>query len=211
MLNGEEYKWQFKEIISYDLETGIPTYGSDLRPITEEDVLKLNTVLNRYNINTPNRIAHFLAQCDIECGKGGKPVEKYNGDNIFKYFEKYEKSDNKLGNTQPGDGTLFRGGGAIQMTGRDAYKEFATAMGDEKILSDGALYVAQNYFWESAGYYWSIYKPSTASDDRFNLNKKCDDGKSVEEITGIIKGSSADYLIRQMAYEYYISQLTGTK
>ncbi len=29
-------------------------------------------------------------------------------------------------------------------------------MGDERIITDGALYVGQNYYWESAGFYWSI-------------------------------------------------------
>ena len=118
-----------------------------------------------------------------------------NGSDIFKYFENYEKEGNGLGNTESGDGTRYRGAGAIQITGRAVYEALGTAMGNEKITSDGALYVAQNYFWESAGFYWKVYKPGTASDDRYDLNKKCDESETVDEdeivkeITRIIRGA----------------------
>lgn len=48
------------------------------------------------------------------------------------------------------------------MTGRFAYESFSAYKNDPKIAEDGALYVAQNYFWEAGAYYWSVYKPSTA-------------------------------------------------
>lgn len=81
---------------------------------------------------------------------------------------------------------------------------------DPKILEDGALYVGQNYFWEAGAYYWSVYKPSTAGDDSYNLNKWCDENAGVGKITGIINGDETDKLAeRTAAYQYYISQLNS--
>ena len=200
--------WYFKEIISYDLATSLPEYGDkNGERVTQDDVDEINLILDKYGINTPNRIAHFLAQCEIESEHGLLPVERYKGDDIFAYFQKYEGEDNSFGNLAYGDGAKYRGGGAIQMTGRNAYAAFSVYMDDPRILEEGALYVAQNYYWESAAYYWSIYKPNTANDDRFNLNLKCDEGASVMKITGIIKGSSDNYEKRRTAYEYYIDIL----
>ena len=75
-------------------------------------------------------------------------MEKYKGDNIVDYFRKYEIGyrAKQLGNTQEGDGAKYRGAGAIQFTGRNAYTRFSEYAGDPKILEDGALYVGKEYF-----------------------------------------------------------------
>ncbi len=200
--------WVYKPICTYDLETSLPEYG-EIRKYTQEDVDEINRVLEKYEINTPERIAQFLAQCSVESGAGRLPVEQYDGDDIFLYFEDYETGEKalSLGNTQEGDGAKYRGGGAIQITGRDAYTAFSEYMDDPKILEDGALYVGQEYFWESAGYYWSVYKPESANDDRFNLNRKCDENAGVYEITGIINKKHDGYPERKEYYDYYIGQL----
>lgn len=95
----------------------------------------------------------------------------------------------------------------MQMTGKNAYRAFSEYMGDDRILSDGALYVGQNYFWESAGFYWSIYKPSTAGDGSYDLNQKCDDNESVEVISRIInkRMDADDVKAREEAYAQYIN------
>ena len=101
------------------------------------------------------------------------------------------------------DGPLFRGAGALHITGRANYQAFSDYMGDERIITDGALYVGQNYYWESAGFYWSIGKPGTANDDRYDLNKKCDENASVERITVIINGGKSELGEREKAYAYF--------
>jgi putative chitinase len=67
------------------------------------------------------RLAHFMAQLGHESGS-------------FKYMEEiasgaaYEgRSD--LGNTQPGDGKLFKGRGVLQITGRANYRYFGRRIG----------------------------------------------------------------------------------
>ena len=176
------------------------------RDITQDDVDELNRILWKYEINTPNRIAHFLAQCAVESQRGFGRVEQYNPPGPSTHFTgEYENNDKakKLGNTEKGDGPLFRGAGAIHITGRANYQAFSDYMGDERIIKDGALYVGQNYYWESAGFYWSIGKPGTANDGRYDLNKKCDENASVEVITGIINGGKSKLGEREKAYAYF--------
>ncbi len=208
-IKRSERVWNFRTMESYDMETLLPTYKEDVHGWTQDDIDDLNRVLEKYEINTPNRIIHFLAQCDVESMRGFKRVEQYDGDDIRTHFKKYEEGENRevFGNYEYGDGAKYRGGGALQMTGKNAYKAFSEYMGDDKILSDGALYVGQNYYWESAGFFWSIYKPSTAGNDIYNFNQKCDENESVEVISRIVnkKMDDEDVKIREAAYSKYMN------
>lgn len=67
-----------------------------------------------YGIDTPKRQAYFLAQIGHESG-GLKFTSELWGPTIVQ--QRYEGRDD-LGNTQPGDGSKFRGHGLIQVTGR---------------------------------------------------------------------------------------------
>ncbi|MDE5866743.1 MAG: hypothetical protein K2H31_09125, partial [Lachnospiraceae bacterium] len=211
MLENSPNGWALREIKNYSTVSSLPQYKDENkgRDITQDDIDELNRVLNLYEINTPNRIAHFLAQGHVETGGGFAIVERYEGNDIFEYFREYETTKAaELGNTQKGDGAKYRGAGIIQMTGRAAYKAFSEYMKDPKILEDGALYVGQNYFWEAGAYYWSVYKPSTRSDDNYNLNILCDDNASVEDITEIVTSERMDKIAeRKEAYAYYIGEL----
>jgi predicted chitinase len=50
---------------------------------------------------------------------------------------------------------------------------------DNRIVEEGTLYVASNYAWESAGWYWKFYK---------GLNEKVDSGYTVNQVTKVING-----------------------
>lgn len=101
-------------------------------------------------IDTPLRIAHFLAQIGHESGHLRHAEEIADG-------SRYEgRAD--LGNTQPGDGRRFKGRGLIQLTGRANYAAYGAAIGAD-LLADPAQ-VATNpalavdvacWFWESRG------------------------------------------------------------
>lgn len=134
-------------MVSYDLTTSMPEYADGTRGITQEDVDELNRILWKYEINTPNRIAHFLAQCAVESQRGYGRVEQYNPPDPITYFTGEYENNNRaknLGNTEKGDGPLFSGAGAIHITGRANYQAFSDYMGDERIITDGALYVGQS-------------------------------------------------------------------
>lgn len=212
-MSDPRLEWSFRDVTTYNLETSLPDYvdPDHGRRIEQKDIDELNRVMDFYKINlNAERVRHFLAQCGVESEKGYAPVERYTNDPI-EDFKKYERPDNLLGNIPgSGDGHRYKGAGALQITGRDAYQKFSDYMGDPKIMSDGALYVGKNYFWESAGFFWSIYKPHTASDkyklsgdqwsifesqkggaNLYDLNGKCDGGATVYEFTDIIYGKAS--------------------
>jgi predicted chitinase len=77
----------------------------------------VNDVLNYYQINTPLRICHFIAQVAHES-------DCFNAMEEYASGEDYEGRDD-LGNTQPGDGVRFKGRGLMQLTSRANYAEFS--------------------------------------------------------------------------------------
>jgi putative chitinase len=111
--------------------------------VLEKFVDPINQVIEDFDINTPNRIAMFLAQIGHESGGLTKLHENLNYKaarlvQIFpKYFKNVDPNDyggkpeaianlvyaNRMGNgdEESGDGYRFRGRGAIQLTGRSNY------------------------------------------------------------------------------------------
>ena len=74
----------------------------------------LNTAMVRYQIIDPKRVAAFIAQIGHESGQL-KYVKEIWGPTAAQ--ARYEGRKD-LGNTQPGDGSRYRGHGFIQTTGR---------------------------------------------------------------------------------------------
>ncbi|MBI6954367.1 glycoside hydrolase family 19 protein [Pseudomonas sp. CCOS 191] len=109
-------------------------------------------VLTRYRIDTPLRIAHFLAQIAHESGCLRYTEELASG-------SAYEGRKD-LGNLQPGDGPRFKGRGLIQLTGRANYRQYGqycTRDFENKddpalVSSDPALAV------DVAGWFWANRK-----------------------------------------------------
>lgn len=119
----------------------------------------MNNVFPTYEINTPNRIAAFLAQCGHE-SVGWKVFEEnlnYSAERLMVIFKKYfptkelandyarqpQKIANRvyggrLGNgpEESGDGWLYRGRGPIQLTGKDNYRAFSKYMFEENLIED---------------------------------------------------------------------------
>lgn len=137
----------------------------------------LNEVLEFYEINTPKRIAMFLAQVGHESA-GMSVMEEnlnYSAQGLNKIFPKYfiragreanayarkpEKIANvvyanRMGNgpTESGDGYRYRGRGFIQLTGKNNYAAFAEDM--EMTLEEVVpwLETAEGACW-SAGWFW---------------------------------------------------------
>ena len=132
----------------------------------------LNRCLKTYDITTPNRIRHFIAQCSLESALG-KYTQEQGGP---RYFSRYE-GRKSLGNFIKGDGLRFKGAGYIQLTGRFNYQKFANSIGDNNVMK-GAKYVSKNYPWSSAGFWWKSN----------NMNALCDKGASVKTITKRVNG-----------------------
>jgi putative chitinase len=150
------------------------------------DVLK---TMDRYAINTPLRMAHFLAQLGHESGAllyveeiwpnpglDAKGVATRGNKWQLKLLKYEGRRD--LGNTQVGGGYRFRGRGLIQLTGRANYESFGKAVGKGLVSEKNPDKVAQLPLAVSvAGWFWDSPK----------LNKLAD-RDDVEAVTKKING-----------------------
>jgi putative chitinase len=152
----------------------------------------------KFGINTPLRLAHFLAQCGHESGGFRVTSENLNYsakglNGIFKkyfpteaiakqYERKPEKIANKVyanrmanGSEASGDGYKFRGRGYIQLTGRDNYTQFGKSIGEDMTANPDK--VAGPYALLSAAWFFS----------KNGLHKMADEGSSDAVVTKITK------------------------
>ena len=108
----------------------------------------LNDAMDEFEINTPQRQAAFLAQVAHESGELRYVRELASGD-------AYEgRAD--LGNTEPGDGVLYKGRGLIQITGRANYARCGSALGVDCVANPELLETPANAT-RSAAWFWSMH------------------------------------------------------
>jgi len=112
----------------------------------------LSSVLPEYEIDSPQRVSAFIAQCTHESGgfKRLKENLNYKWESLRKVFPKYFPTDElaqeyahkpeqianrvyggRIGNgdESSGDGFRYCGRGLIQLTGRNNYTKFAESIG----------------------------------------------------------------------------------
>ncbi len=138
----------------------------------------LTAILPEYGVNTPQRVAAFVAQCAHESGNFRMLKENlnYRAVTLRKTFPKYFPDDaiaaryankqemianrvyaNRMGNGDEasGDGFRYCGRGLIQLTGKENYSWFAASL--EMPVEDVPEYLATFegavqsacWFWES--------------------------------------------------------------
>jgi putative chitinase len=159
---------------------------------------QIHGVMDKFQINTPLRLAHFLAQCGHESG-GFKHTNEnlnYSADGLKKIFPKYfaqaglaesyarqpEKIASRVyggrmgnGDESTKEGFKFRGRGYIQLTGKSNYSEFDKFV-NEDILANPDL-VATQYPLLSAA--WFFHKNG--------LNAIADKGADDATVTSVTK------------------------
>ena len=115
-------------------------------------IAQIPEVMQKFGIDTPVELAHFLAQCGHESG-GFRVVNEnlnYSAKGLLGIFKKYfptavlaeqyqrkpEKIANRVyasrmgnGDEASGEGFKFRGRGYIQLTGKSNYTAFGKAIG----------------------------------------------------------------------------------
>jgi putative chitinase len=162
----------------------------------------LNEILPDYNIDTPHRVAAFLAQCAHESGgfRALKENLNYRAETLRKIFPKYFPTDelarqyasmpnkqeaianrvyaSRMGNGDEasGDGYRYCGRGLIQLTGKTNYEWFAASL---EIPVEEASEYLQTFEGavQSACWFW----------ESNNLNKEADAG-DIKTMTRKING-----------------------
>ena len=195
-------------------------------PITEQQLLQilpqarqvagffvpaLNAAMARFKINSPVRMAAFIAQVGHESGQLTRMVEnlnysadrlqavwpnRFNATLAAQVARKPEQIANivyggRMGNALPGDGWKYRGRGLIQLTGANNYRAAGAALGLDLVSHpelveqpDTAALVA-GWFWQSNG-----------------LNELADSGqfaKITRTINGGLTGQAERMALRDMA------------
>jgi putative chitinase len=152
----------------------------------------------KFEINTPLRLAHFLAQCGHESG-GFKATQEnlnYSAKGLAGIFKKYfpteaaaasyarqpQKIASKVyggrmgnGNEASGEGYKFRGRGYIQLTGKDNYTAFGKSIGEDMTANPDK--VASTYALLSAAWFFT----------KNGLHKMADGGATDQVVTSITK------------------------
>ena len=173
----------------------------------------LAQLLPQYEINTPDRIAAFLAQCAHESGGFVfiKENLNYRWQSLRKVFPKYfptdqlaqqyEKQPQKIANRvyasrmgngpeESGDGWRFCGRGLIQVTGRDNYSWFAASL---QISPEEASEYMETFEGaaQSACWFW----------ESNNLNQWADK-RDIVTLTKRINGGTIGLEDRKKHYEH---------
>ncbi|MEN6463645.1 MAG: glycoside hydrolase family 19 protein [Syntrophaceae bacterium] len=117
----------------------------------EEFLSPINTVMEKYEINTPLRIAHFLAQVGHESGELRYREELASG-------EAYDtgRLAERLGNTpeDDDDGRLYKGRGLIQLTGHDNYELYGRYVGIDLLKTPQVVATRTDLCADVAGWFW---------------------------------------------------------
>lgn len=168
---------------------------------------------------TPVQAAHFFAQTAHESGnfKAFSENLNYSAEGLLRIFPKYfdqatankyarqpEKIANRVyanrmgnGDEASGSGWLYKGRGALQLTGKSNYKDFADWLGKTIDPKD----VADEYAFESAKYFF----------DKNKLWAICDKGvddATILALTKRINGGTHGIDDRKAKTKLYYSWLT---
>lgn len=153
-------KNQLKEVI-----------GTDKAELVDRYHPALIRCLERYKINTPLRIAHFLAQIAFESGgfqftEEIWPNPQLDQDGVATNGSSYQLNYEGrvgLGNKYKGDGYKFRGRGLIQLTGRANYIAYGKAIG-KNLTSNPSVVSTPQFAIDAAGWFWESRNLNTYAD-----------------------------------------------
>jgi len=167
----------------------------------------INSVCPRYQINTPPRLQAFLAQIAHESGEFSIKTENMNylaperivsiwpsrfsltGEgklNAHDYIHNAEKLGNqvyagRMGNGAPetGDGYRYRGGGFLQLTGKESYQHYANYIKKDVVETADLVRSTDEFALDSACWEYVIDKKLNDESDAHDfiaITKKINGG-----------------------------------
>jgi putative chitinase len=163
----------------------------------------LTPAMDKFDINTPTRIASFLTQTGFESGQYNKLVESLiykTASRLIKVWPKrfpteasaapYVNNEEKLanfvyanrignGDVNSGDGFRYRGRGIIQITGKSNYADIGKVLGID-LVNNPDLLVIPEWAAMSAAYFWQSHGLNALADDMTDEN-------DIEDFTTITK------------------------
>lgn len=189
--------------------------------IPDAVIAQIPTIMEKFAINTPLRLAHFLAQCGHESG-GFKAVQEnlnYSAKGLLDIFSKYFNATtaaqyarkpemiaakvygSRMGNGDENskEGYKFRGRGYIQLTGKDNYSSFAKSIGEDTVANPDL--VSSKYPLASAAWFFSKNKLNALAD------KGADDA-TVTLVTKRVNGGTIGLPDRIKHFKEYYHLLT---
>jgi len=188
----------------------------------------LPDAFGKYQINTPLRASHFLGQIAHESGDFTIKTESMNYSTPSRIVEIWPSRFNldgtggkknasgfiknqellaetvyggRMGNNNPGDGFRFRGGGFLQLTGKEAYQGYGKYLGKSVEETADLLRSENKYAMDAACWEYVINK---------KLNPIADKGMTEEvivEITKKINGGKIGLDDRRTKVKHYYSIL----
>ena len=161
----------------------------------------LNT-LPEYDIDTPARVAAFMAQCGHESGGFTIMQENlnYSAKGLVGTFKKYFPTEavakpyerrpemianrvyaNRMGNGDEasGEGWYFRGRGIVQITGKNNYTKCSQSLFESNVLVENPdLLLETEYAIHSACWFWSAARLNELADigDMKTMTKRINGG-----------------------------------
>ena len=162
----------------------------------------LSEILPEYDIDTPERVAAFMAQCGHESGgftlmqenlnysaKGlrGTFGKYFPNDEVAKLYERKPQMianrvyGNRMGNGDEasGEGWYFRGRGIIQITGKNNYTKCSQSLFESNVLVENPdLLLESEYAIHSACWFWSAARLNELADigDMKTMTKRINGG-----------------------------------
>jgi putative chitinase len=180
----------------------------------------MNVSFPKYGIDTPARVQAFVAQVAHESGEFTIKTESMNythadrivaiwpsrfnldGSNGKRNANEYVKNQEKLANTvysgrmgngdaASGDGFRYRGGGFMQLTGKESYAAYAKYIGMDIAKAAELVHTTDEYALDSACWEYAIDK---------KLNAKAD-AREFVAITKSINGGTIGLAEREAYYQ----------
>ena len=170
------------------------------KSLAEPYLKELVEVATENQINTPLRLAHFLAQLAHESGwfKYNKENLNYSANALRKVFRKYfpsqdlaesyarqpEKIANRVyanrmenGSEESGDGWKYRGRGLIQLTGKANYQSYSKDRGIDFVATPDKV-AEPRWALDSAAWFWNKRSLNAYADqdDVLTITKRINGG-----------------------------------
>ncbi|MGE8668017.1 MAG: glycoside hydrolase family 19 protein [Achromobacter mucicolens] len=183
----------------------------------------LAPAFQKYEIETPDRLASFLAQTGYESSQYNRIEENLNYSTAARLTKVWPKRfpdeasaapyvnnpqglanlvyANRMGNgdAQSNDGYRYRGRGIIQLTGRSNYDSAGDAMGVD-LVNTPELLTDPKWAAMSAGWYWQSRGLNELADDRTHDDDLEDFARITRRINGGLAGLKERFALFKRVY-----------